>query len=104
MPSKQKDKCPSLEELKAATTATIGILRYASRIIEFKDLPPELQKKIEELKKKAATIIATMRREIIAEQELLQLQLEQIDEAFKRPGGRALRNGADAGKPKDNQH
>ena len=99
MPSKQKDKCPSLEELKAAFKVTTGILRYASTIIEYKDIPPELQKKIQRLKEWAAELIGLMRKEIIAEQELLQLQLEEIDEAFKTPGGRNLRNGANDGKP-----
>ena len=88
MPSKQKNKCPSLDELKTAVKVTTGILRYASTIIEYKDLPPDLQKKIQQLKEWAAELIGLLRREIIAEQEFLQLQLEQIDEVFKRSGGR----------------
>jgi len=88
VPLKQKDKCPSLEELKAATTATIGILRFTTTILDTRNVSPQLRKKLQDLKEKAATLIGLLRREIIAEQELLQLQLEQIDEVFKCSGGR----------------
>ena len=91
MPSKQEDKCPSLEDLKAATIVTNGILRYASAIVDSKDLTPELKKKVWELQKKAASLIGLMRREIIAEQKLLQLQREQIDKVFKPSGERRTR-------------
>ena len=91
MPPKQEDKCPSLEELKAATTAIIGMLQYASSIIDIQNLPPELQEDVQELKEKAALLIGLMRREIIAEQKLLQLQLEEIEKAFNPPGERGTR-------------